>query len=185
MTLDLLQTLTTHARQRDFVSIERDEFGARRMHGYVLAVSPGLVMVQPVEDFHLDGLRVLRLADISDVEQTEADRFHQTLMVHEGLEQQVRFGEAFDLRDWPSILRQLAREHDLMILECEAPEDDDFVIGRVGDLGDDAVGFEWFSNTGEWSAVPTEISFERLTCCQVDAPYINVYRRHFERLAKG
>ena len=120
-----------HQKQRDLVSVRRSEIDSNTIQGFILAASEQLVVLQYVYDFNLDGLMVLRVADISEVRISATDKFQQTLLVQEGLEQRVPFGSAFDLRDWRSVISQFSKKYGLMILECEAGAEKDFVIGRV------------------------------------------------------
>lgn len=183
MTTTLRETLSDHARLRDLVSISRDDIDANPIHGFVLAASSELVLLQQQYDFHLEGLRVLRLEDITDVRCTATNRFQKGLLIREGLEQAIAFDRSFDLADWRTIIGQLAREHGLMILECEGPQGDPaFAIGRVRTLSDTSLAFDEFSGVGDWKDVSIEIDLAEITSCQVDTNYINFYRRHFERL---
>ena len=149
----------------------------------MLAFSETLVVLQYVYDFQLDGLMVLRTADITGVESTKTDQFQRDLLDHEGLLEHVPFGAPFDLHDWRSVIRQFARGHDFMIVECETSEEPDFLIGRALEMDDDTVCFAYFSGIGVWAAAPDEIEFSDITSCQVDTTYLNFYRRHFERHA--
>jgi hypothetical protein len=183
MATNLIDSLAEHSLRRDLVSISRDEIDDKSIQGYVLALSAELVVVQFVYDFHLDGLKVLRIADITAVDCSTTDRFHKELLAREGLEQAVPFDKAFDANDWRSIIGQLARDFPLMILECESLNEKDFAIGRVNTLSETTVDFEYFSGVADWNADLTEFDLSDVTSCQVDTNYINVYRRHFERLA--
>jgi hypothetical protein len=174
-----------HQHERDLVSVSRELIDDNIIQGFVLASSETLVVLQYVYDFQFDGLMVLRTADITGVESTKTDRFQRELLEQEGLLARVPFGMAFDLRDWRSVITQLAAEHDFMILECETSEEPDFLIGRALETDDEAVYFAYFSGIGVWAAAPDEVQFDDLTSCQVDTSYLNFYRRHFARQDSG
>jgi hypothetical protein len=183
MAKDLTTLLAQHHIQRDLITLRRDDIDDAGIQGYVLALSPTLVVLQYVCDFHLDGLMVLRRGDITDVNGSRTDRLQREMLAREGVEQRVPFDKAFDLADWHAVIGQLSREFPLMILECEDLDDPDFVIGRVHALRADQVDFEHFSGAANWQPELAEIDLDDITCCQVDSNYINFYRRHFERLA--
>src|ERR1700712_3348143 len=172
-----------HQEERNLVSVSRDAIEDNSIQGFVLAFSDTLVVLQYVYDFQLDGLLVLRVADITGVDSTMTDQFQRRLLAEEGLLDHIPFGKTFDLRDWRSAITQLSREHDFMILECETSEEPDFVIGRALETDDDTVCFAYFSGVGAWAAAPDEIEFTDLTSCQVATAYLNFYRPHFERQA--
>ena len=183
MTNNHAESLALHQRQRDLVSVRRDDIDGNSIQGYVLAVSDQLVALQHISDFRLEGLMILRLDDLTEVECSAASRFHNELLVREGLVQAVPFGKPFDLESWPAIIGQLSREFSLVILECEALHEPAFAIGRIHGLSADTVDLEYFDGVGEWEEEMVEIEVADISCCQVDTNYLNVYRRHFERIA--
>ena len=185
MAIHLAAVLEEHRQRRDLVSLRRDKIDDQAIQGYVLAVSDELVALQFVYDFRLDGLRILRVRDVTGVACTSVDRFQRELLVREGLEKAIPFGRTFALRDWRPLISQLAREFPLMILECEALDEPDFVIGRARSITETSVEFDHFSGVASWEAKPAMLALADLTSCQVETNYINVYRRHFERLARS
>ena len=175
--------LAQHQQQRNLVSIYRSGIDALSVEAFVLGVSDELVLLQYVYDFHLDGLMILRIADLTAVECSETCKFQRELLVQEGLMQQVPFDTVFDLRNWHTLLPQLAATYSLMILECEKLEEPDFVIGRVDQVTPEEVDFDYFSGTGSWGESLTTLALADITSCQVETNYIKAYQRHFERTA--
>jgi hypothetical protein len=172
-----------HQKRRDLVSIRRDEIDEHPIQGFVLASSEDLVVLQYVYDFNLDGLMVLRVADITEVRHSATDKFQKGLLEQERLMTRIPFGADFDLRNWKSVIAQLSKEYGLMILECEALEEKDFAIGRVLKATQTGVRFQYFSGAANWAEKPDILKFKDITCCQVGTNYVNVYQRHFERQA--
>jgi hypothetical protein len=170
-----------HQKARALVSVHRSRIDENAIHGFVLASSEELVVLQYVYDFNLDGLMVLRVSDITEVRCSATDKFQKGLLEKEGLIHRVPFGSGFDLRNWRSAIAQLSSRYALMILECEAKDEKDFFIGRVVSTTDTAVRFQHFSGPAKWTRKPAVLKLEDITSCQVDTNYINVYRRHFER----
>jgi hypothetical protein len=173
-----------HQHERSLVSIRREAVDDHSIQGFVLASGNGLVVLQYVYDFHLDGLLVLGVDDITEVRCTATDRFQRDLLAQEGLMQQVPFGAAFDLRGWRSIIEQLAGEHALMIVECERGDDGaGFFIGRLAQAEEDAIFMEHFSGVGRWAPDVAELAYADITACQVATNYAKVYERYFARNA--
>jgi hypothetical protein len=172
-----------HQRGRDLVSVRRSEIDEHAIQGFVLASSEELVALQYVYDFNLDGLMVLRIADITEVRCSATDKFQKRLLEQEGLIGRVPFGRDLVLDNWRSVISQLSKEYGLMILECEAGEEKDFVIGRVLGTTPTRVQVRHFSGAANWARKPTELKFKEVTSCQVGTNYANVYQRHFERHA--
>ena len=183
MTKNNVELLAQHRRQRDLVTVRRDDIDDNGIQGYVLAVSDQLVALQYVYDFRLDGLMILRTDDLTAIDCSETSRFQNDLLVREGLVQAVPFDKPFDLASWPAVIGQLSREFPLLIVECEALHEPEFAIGRVHGVSDEVVDLEYFNGAGQWENELVAIEFADISSCQVDTNYLNIYRRHFERIA--
>jgi hypothetical protein len=173
--------LKTVAHDRKFVSILRDELDSSSIDGFVLGYSDDLLLIQNVYDFRLDGLKVIRIADITAIESGATREFQKKLLVTEGLFQQIDFESPHDLRDWSDILTQFSLSRSLVILENEQQDDSIFLIGKIQKIGESGVSLRSFSGVGEWDEYPTLLPFSIITACSVDTNYSNVYQRHFER----
>lgn len=178
-----MHDLTRHWKDRALVSIYRDGIDNQSIEGYVLGVSAQLAVLQYVHDFRLDGLRVLRIADITEVDCSETCGMQQELMRQEGLEKLVPFGAGYGADNWRQAITLLSQDYPLMILECEASDENSFVIGRVLDIKETSVTILGFSGAGVWDDAPTTLGFDDITSCQAGSNYLSVYQRHFERSA--
>lgn len=172
---------TEFVRDRKLVSIRRDGIDPNSIQGFILACSDELLLIQYVYDFRLDGLMVLRRADVTDIRSTATGEFQKGLLIAEQLLQQVPFASDFDLRDWRSILTQFSRQYKLVLLEDERPEVGLLLIGEIEKITRSSVCLRYFSGAGNWDDKPTKLAFNCITSCQVDTNYLNVYQRHFER----
>ncbi len=173
-----MDQLTHQLQERNLVSIYRDEIDNQSIEGYILGLSPELVVLQYVHDFRLDGLRVLRVQDITEVDQSDSCEFQQALMRKEGLEALVPFDVAFSTHNWQQVIGQFSQDHPILIFECEAAEENNFVIGRLLAMDSTTVTVLQFSGAGVWDDDPTTLAFSDITSCQVGSNYLNVYARH-------
>ena len=178
-----MHQLAKHQKQRNLVSIRRGEIDGCSIQGFVLGLSENLVLLQYVYDFHLDGLMLLRTADITEVRHTKTAQLQKKLLKQEGLLERVPLEITLDLSDWKSAISQLSAEHGLMIIECEAQDEPDFFIGRVTKTTKLGVQGHYFSGAANWEDEPSKLKFKDITCCQVATNYINFYKRYFERVA--
>ncbi len=167
---------------QSLVSIRRDSIDEYSIQGFVLAVSDELLLIQYVYDFHLDGLMVLRTQDVSDIKCAATNKFQKDLLIAEQLFQRVPFEKSFDVSSWRSILSQLAKQYQLVIVEDAVAPEAEFIIGKLYSVNNSLVSVKYFSGAGDWDETPTELPTNRITSCQVDTNYLNVYQRHFERL---
>lgn len=174
-----------HHKERNLISIARGKIDPNSIQGFVVGYSRDLVAIQYVYDFNLDGLMVLRVSDITEVRCTATDKFQKSLLSQEQLLERVPFESVLQLSDWRSIISQFAKEHPLMILECEAMKEKVFVIGRVLKSTADEIHIRHFSGAANWERHPRRLKIADISSCQVGTNYLNVYQRHFERQASG
>lgn len=177
--------LAEFVQNKKLVSIRRSKIDDQSIQGFILAFSDDLFVIQYVYDFRLDGLMVLRTADITEIKCGATNELQTQLLAAEQLLQQIPFGSRFDLQNWKSILTQLSQQHGILILEDELNEDQLFLIGKVQKITSKSAQVLYFSGAGNWDEKPSKLSFSNITTCQVDNNYINVYQRYFDRCAQS
>jgi hypothetical protein len=170
-------------RQRSLVSLRRAGVDENSIQGFVLGVSAELVLLQYVYDFRLDGLMILRIADISEINCSKTDQFQEGLLQVEGLLRSIPFDYSIDLSTWPTAIAGLGEDYPLLVLECELLDEPDLAIGRILEVGAEEVCVKYFTGAANWLEEPVLLEFSEITCCQVGTNYLNVYQRHFERNA--
>ncbi len=158
-----MNLLSEFVRERKLVSIRRGNIDENTIQGFVLSFSDQLVLIQYVFDFILDGLMVIRRADITEIKCNATDEFQKNLLVAEQLFQKVPFAESFDLHDWKSIINQLSKQHELIILEDERPDEAVFLIGKVQKITNSSLSMKYFSGAGNWDEKPSKISFANIS----------------------
>lgn len=173
--------LRKFAKDRSLVSIHRPAIDKNKIQGFVLDSSDGLVLLQYVYDFSLDGLMVLRADDISEVTRTKTDLFQEQLLADEGLLSRVPFDYRVNLTSWKTAISGLVQSHSLLILECERIEEPEFVVGRIAKIGANEVSVNHFTGTGRWLDELVTLRYDDITACQANTNYVNVYQRYFER----
>ena len=167
---------------RSLVSIKRDRIDNLKIQGFVLAYSDSLVLIQYVYDFILDGLMVLRLADISEMSSTKTDIFQNELLKHEGLYDKIDFDADYDVSSWPTVFKTLGEKFKYVIVEDEREEDPVFLLGLFEKIDQNSVYLTCFSGAANWDSEFAAMDFKDISSFQVNNNYINVYKRHFERI---
>ena len=178
-----MDELRRFAQQRSLISIRRAAVDENKIQGFVLGLSDRLVLLQYVYDFNLDGLMVLRTADISEVTRSKTDELQERLLVDEGLFSRIPFDYSIDLCSWRSAIAGLSGMHPLLILECELLQEPEFAVGRILETGDEEVALKYFTGAANWLDEPVRLRYDDITACQANTNYVNVYQRYFEKNA--
>lgn len=176
----LMAALQRHAERRELIQLERAGLDERSIQGFVLAASEQLIVLQYVYDFLCDGLLALCTSDVSALRRSATDALQQGMLQEAGALAAVPFGQRFDVSDWPGLIGQWSQQWPLLVLECEAQQPPDFLIGQVLKVGRKKLRLRGFSGTARWWA-PERWRYADITCCQVGTRYIQAYQRHFER----
>lgn len=151
--------------------------------GFVLGLGRDLVLFHQFHDFYPDGYAALRVDDIRHVRSDEHERFWEAMFRGEGLMDRVGIAYEVPLDDFRSLLTALHGRGQHVIIECEdrkTPDDDEFFIGRIIHLGDEAVSFRHFDSMGRWDEEPWVIDYGDITKIQFDTPYINTYIKYLK-----
>ena len=178
-----MDELRRFAQQRSLISIRREAVDENKIQGFVLGSSDRLVLLQYVYDFNLDGLMVLRTADISEVVRSKTDEFQERLLADEGLLSRIPFDYSIDLSSWRSAIAGLSGMHPLLILECELLQEPEFAVGRILEIGTEEVALKYFTGAANWFDEPVRLRYDDITACQANTNYVNVYQRYFEKNA--
>lgn len=175
-----LKSLKGFRDDQALVSIRRDGCDDRKIQAFVIHFSDTLILLQYVYDFHVDGILLLRIADITDIETTATDEFQKQLLIEEGEFAKIDFDYRPPIGSYDVFLHSL-QESEIVILEDEAADEPEFIIGRLIAVDGDEVSVRYFTGAANWEDDPSFIEITRITSCQTKTNYINFYARHFKR----
>ena len=168
---------------RALISVRRKQVNGRYIQAFPLAVSQRLVLLQYVYDFHIDGLTLLRLRDISDWKIGGTNIFQRRLLQEEGILDQVQFDFSAPIESFPDFLRSLP-PNELVIIESERTDPPEMHIGTVSSADSRTVAINYITGIARREDTPRQMSVRDITSCQIRTNYISFYQRHFDRLAR-
>jgi hypothetical protein len=174
-------TLSSCHRKRSLVSVRRRDVDDYGIQGFVVGLSETLLALEYVYDFQIDGLMILRRADVTEVRRTGTDEFQEALLNKEGIRPGTQTPAPLEMDGWRSVIDQLSKHYEYMILERELGPEPEFAIGRVVRATAAQVELQTFSGTGRWYPKTERLKYSRLTCVQVNTRYLGFYQRHFQR----
>lgn len=179
----MINKLKTLMQGKNLVSIERDDKDEQSIHGFILAYSDELILLQYVYDFTLDGLLVLRVGDITSIESDEIDVFQTQLLKDEGIYANVDFSQQYDVKDWPAVFSSLGKAYGFISLDDEDLQSPNFLLGELREIGEQSVSVLGFNGMAGWDEEASQMYYEDISYFQVGNNYAKVYKRYFERNA--
>lgn len=165
---------------KNCVTVYRELIDAYSIRGYLLDAGRELVLMQSVYDFSLDGFRLLRRRDITDIVYDAAEQFLEYIQVQEGIANAVGCPYALALDDWKDAFESWRTQQRNLIIEVESHDDDmeRMMIGRIVDVTTDAVILHGFDATGQWDEKPTRMSCRDITTVSLDTRYCNILSKY-------
>ena len=166
--------------KQKLVTIRRNACRGGGVQAFVIDVSKHFVLLQQVCDFHLDGLFLFRISDISGVNATDTDKFHRKLLIQEEEFELVDFARRLPIQSYQALLESLP-EDQIFIIEDEISTESRFLIGTLDYVDEDIASVHYFDGVAKWLDERSIIKTEKITSCQIESNYINYYQRYFYR----
>ena len=167
------------AKQAQCVRIAREGSNLPHVYGFPIAVGPSLILLRHVADFDVDGFIVMPLRDIANVRSDNNERFLERVLSDEGQLGKRRAPTiSLAVESWSGVFRALGAEREIVIVECERKDGEDFCIGVVTGVTDDSVGIHQFDAVADWDPAPTIVPFDDITHVRFGDRYTSVYAHY-------
>ena len=180
MSAQVPESLIRHHRdQHSLVKVEREELDDNPLHGFILDFNDEWIALQKEYDFQIDGIVLLRRADLTTLTHGKTNEFQKQLLVDEGRFQQVDFDFIIPHGGVSELLAELPANR-IVTLEDET-EEDLFLIGPVLEVKDGVVSIRFFSGDAQWDTEPATIALASITMIAFGNSYTSAYERYFSR----
>jgi len=168
---EILALLDRAIAGRNVLSIERPELCETELLCVPIARSEELLLVHVFYDFHPDGYRIIRLEDIFNVIREGSEEFFERIIIAEGVHARLASPGPVDLTSWRSALASLGVRYAFCTIECDGGEE--FLIGKVVELGEWDLTFWYFDATGKWDDETDIVDYDDLSAVSFDDNYTN------------
>ncbi len=174
------EMIKAHIDKKDFVQIKRTVTeGEANIVGFVLQMSKDFLLIQPEEEFLLNGYTIIRKDHFDAIRCNKFDKAFKRVLKAEGVFN-TNYGikDKVRLNDWQTIFTDLKKHDYQVIVECEDLEDPLFVIGPIQKVNTNSVSILYFNPTGLLDKKPTKVKYKDITLVKFDCRYINVFRKY-------
>lgn len=137
------------------------------MEGMPISISDNLLQLRFVCDFHLDGYKIVRLNDISEVKYGEVEAFFQTIIEKEYPNENIKIIESDVLNDWQSLLK-FSKERNLIII----------IEDEVADVDGTYCYMSNFDALGIWDDKVYKILLDNITCITIEDYYTKMLKKY-------
>jgi hypothetical protein len=159
------------------IDVDGDE---SRYHGFVVGLSRKLVVLHVLDDFHLDGYRILRVKDVVNVRVGKFEKTCDKILISLGVTDAVCLPEWLQCEDWPDLFRSLQPQDKCISVESALHKEGVFSLGWIEKVGMRKLRFRAFSASAKWYSKPDRHFYENITEASFDTEYNRVFGDHMK-----
>ncbi len=181
--MTIKQKIKYHCTNKKYCQIKRKVGGDKFLNseGYIVDFSREFIVVQEVNDFRVLGYYIFPISTVVDIRYNNMDKYFNKILIKEKQVELVKNKYPLDLTDWTTIFKSIKNAGLNIIVECEAPDDDDFIIGPITKITKSAVSIHFISTNGYLFPEPTRVTYNRITVTRFDDNYVNVFSKYIRQ----
>jgi len=146
--------------------------------GYIVDYSDDFVVLQETDDFSVRGFNILPIKQFTKVRYNNNDKYYDKIMTWENEKDKIGLKTKADLTNWKTIFKTFQKRKMNLIIECEDPDINSFIIGPVKRVTEKKVFIHYFNAAGFFDEKPTGIKYENITKILFDDRYIDVFSKY-------
>ena len=150
-------------KQKKQVSIERAEIDDEPIAAIPVKASEQLLLLHYLYDFYLDGFKVLRMADITDIVRGDVEIFHDEIISKEGMTDLLCTPD-ISIDSWKIFFNVISKEDRLIDISLEEMDDGtSFFVGKVSRAEQEFLELVEIDALGNYHEQATRISYQDIT----------------------
>lgn len=158
-------------------ALNRDFIDPLSIYGFPVEMSGSLAAVAFVYDFMPDGYKIVRVTDITEVFCEEAERFLENIVRTEHKDF-VPEPTGFALDSMQELCTDLKKRDCFVSIECEAEEENIFLIGKIQSVTQKELRLRTFDGMGVWDEEEASVPIDGVSCISVGNAYVNVLSKY-------
>ncbi|MDG1433908.1 MAG: hypothetical protein P8M17_07090 [Saprospiraceae bacterium] len=149
--------------------------------GYILNFSENFILMQGDDDFSLSSFWIFESSKITNFRYNKNDKYYDFIMESEGLKKDLKAKTKVNLSNWKTIFTSLKKAKKHIIVECENPKIDEFIIGEITDVNSKSVSIWYFNAEGILDKKPINVKFKNITKVTFDDKYIDTFSKYLRK----
>lgn len=149
--------------QKKQMTIEREEIDEEPITAIPIMISQQLLLIHYLYDFYLDGYKVLCLADITEIERGEIEKFHDKIIEKEKILDSLSVPNV-SIGSWESFFNTIIKENRLIDISLENVLNRvSFFVGKVKVVGKNHLELLEIDGLGFYKKETTTIFYSDIT----------------------
>lgn len=142
---------------------------------FPIALSDKLVLLANVYDFNIDGYKIIRTQDITEVFCDDAEEFNEMIIRKEGIVDNFK-PIKLDVSNIKAVFKQLSDR--CIIVQCEGYEESLFYAGTVCAINKNDIELRTFDGCGVWDKESVHIPYKKITCISYASRYLDILSKY-------
>ena len=178
MNKELLNKLENVVKNSNLCTIKRENIDTNPIHGFPVQYDSQFVLVEYEYDFQMDGYKIIRTKDITELRQGTIEEFVENIFAKEGIPHHIDTCIVNIIGGFQEFFSQFQKKDSTVIIECEACEENKFLIGKIIKIGEEYVDIICFDALGKWDESEIRVEYQDITCITFESRYINIMSRY-------
>ncbi len=164
---------------KSLCAIEREYVDTLCIYGYPVKMSDELCMLTFVYDFTVDGYKIIRKSDVTEVYFGEEEKFLQKVTESEN---DGFAPKALDVKidSMRALFEDLKKSGSLVTVECEDFEGNILLIGKVDSVDGDVLTLRTFDGVGKWDKETSSVDIDDVSCVSLDNLYMKIIEKYLK-----
>ncbi len=178
--MNIEKRLKKHLDKKRFARVSRS-ISKNRLEisrGFILDYSDELILLQGTDDFQIQGFVVFEKAAIKEIRYNKNDKYYDKILDWEGIKKELGILTKVNISSWKKLFKSLKKKNKNVIIECEHPKIDQFIIGEILEVGKKKLSILYFNAAGVWDEKPTKVKYKDITKVMYDDPYVEVFSKY-------
>lgn len=160
-------------------SFERNKIDDLTLYGIPLMMSNNLLVINELYDFEFDGIKVIKIDDITAVYHGESESFLDEVLKNEQILLPNYYNVSLNINNLKDLMIQFLDK--FLILECENNDNQTFFIGKITEIRELSLKFLNFNGLAIWDEVPIIIKYSSITCVTIKSRYLNIMSKYVKK----
>lgn len=165
--------------EKKLCAIGREYVDTLCLYGYPTNMSKELCAMHFVYDFTIDGYKIIRKSDITEVYSGEEEAFLSSVTEKENAGFAVKAPE-LNIESMESLFEDLMEKGTLVTVECEDFEENILLIGKVVGTDGDVVELKTFDGMGRWDKEISSVDIDDVSCVSIGNSYMNIIEKYLK-----
>ena len=148
------------------------------IHGYAIGLSKSLLVMRWIEEFRVEGYKIVRIKDISEIRRNEYEETYDQILKHFQVPPATQSPKWLKYGNWKSVFNSLQKRKKCVAVNSISLNYDEFALGLVEGTGRGSISIKAFDATAKWFDEPRVFRFQQIYQVGFDDRYHKIFYKY-------